>query len=56
VTEHCHHKEAGGCDYCIKKYHFHLTNTVLLGEGDLEQLIRSLTVASDCKYKSRSLL
>lgn len=55
MTEHCHHKEAAGCDYCIRKYHFHLTNTVLLSEADLEELVRRVVVPADAKYKSRSL-
>lgn len=55
VTEHCHHKEAAGCDYCIRKYHFHLTNTVLLSEADLEELVRKVALPSDTKYKTRNL-
>jgi hypothetical protein len=56
ITEHCRHKEAAGCDYCIKKYHFHLTNTALLSEEDLDGIVKTLTFASDSKYKSRSLI
>jgi CHAD domain-containing protein len=55
ITEHCHHKEAAGCDYCIKKYHFHLTNTTLLSEPELETIVKTLTAPSDSKYKTRAL-
>jgi hypothetical protein len=55
VTEHCHHREAAGCDYCIKKSHFHLTNTTLLTEPELEAIIKTLTTPSEAKYKSRAL-
>lgn len=55
VTEHCHHKEAAGCDYCIRKYHFHLTSTLLLTEADIELLLKNLTLPSDIKFKARNL-
>lgn len=55
VTEHCHHKEAAGCDYCIRKYHFHLTSTLLLTETDIELLLKNLTLPNDIKFKARNL-
>ena len=55
MTEHCHHKEAAGCDYCIRKYHFHLTNTVLLTESDLDDIIKKASVPAEAKFKSRNL-
>ena len=55
VTEHCHHKEAAGCDYCMKRYHFHLTNTVQLSENNIEDIIRKLNLPTDSKYKTRGL-
>lgn len=55
VAEHCRHKEAAGCEYCIKKHHFHLTNTPLLTETDLDAILRALSLPADGKYKSKAL-
>lgn len=54
VTEHCHHRESAGCDYCIKKYHFHLTNTQLLLEPDIDQLLKTFSLPPDGKFKGRA--
>ena len=55
ITEHCHHKEAAGCDYCMKRYHFHLTNTLQLTEPNIEDVVKKLTLPTDSKYKTRIL-
>jgi hypothetical protein len=39
----------------MKRYHFHLTNTVQLSEANIEDLIKKLTLPTDCKYKTRIL-
>lgn len=55
MAEHCRHREAAGCDYCIKKHHFHLSASPLLTEPDLDNIVKALTLPADGKFKSRAL-
>lgn len=55
MTEHCHHREAAGCDYCMKKYHFHLTNTTFLSKAELADLMQRYSPSHEHKPKNRAI-